>query len=92
MAGTLLKNTMKAIGNNIIVEIEKDLFKEENGIIVHLSDRPINKGKIVAIGPNCNYNLTIGSEVQFSEYKGNEFLLNDKWYINIKESDIYVEY
>jgi co-chaperonin GroES (HSP10) len=83
---------IKAINSNVIVEIEKELLKENNGLLIHLSDRPITEGKIVSIGPNCNHNLTIGSTVKFSEFKGNEFEHNNKWYLTIKESDIYVEY
>lgn len=80
---------MKAINKNIIVEIDKELFKEQNGLIVHLSDRPITQGKVISIGPKCSADININDIIRFREHAGEEFEYNGKHYITLTELNIY---
>jgi co-chaperonin GroES (HSP10) len=80
---------MKAVGKKIIIQINKDEFKQENGLIKHISDRPITEGVIVSIGQNYQGDLKEGDKVTFREHPGEEVEVNSKHFYIVNESAIY---
>jgi chaperonin GroES len=76
------------LGDRVI--IKPGIPEEMVGLIVvpATATKKIDRGKIIAIGPDCKYNIHIDDLVVFKDGAGIEITLERVNYISISEKDI----
>lgn len=85
--GVFMDNTLKPLGNNLIVELHQVKNQSEGGIFLpELSQAGEYIGTVKAVG-DCRY-LKVGDKVLFGEYAGNEIILNSRKCKIMKETEV----
>ncbi|MBS1730638.1 MAG: co-chaperone GroES [Bacteroidetes bacterium] len=75
------------LSNRIIVE---EIPKEKRSGLIYIPDSvqtPMSRGKIMAVGINCEEALIVGKEVMYETNSGSEFESDGKKYCLLRESN-----
>lgn len=84
------KETVKPLGENVLVEPVKADVKTKSGIVLPSGageDRP-QEGKIIAVGDDKKIKVKKGQKVIFAKYSGTEIKIGDQEYMIMKNEDI----
>lgn len=84
------KETIKPLGENVLVEPVKADVKTKSGIVLPDGageDRP-QEGKIIAVGDDKKIKVKKGQKVIFAKYSGTEIKIGDQEYLIMKNEDI----
>jgi chaperonin GroES len=84
----------RLLGNRVLISPDKPEEVSAGGIIIPNDSREQqNKGLILAIGPGCSEEVTIGKIACYGEYAGEDFEYKGITYLLMRETDIlYVKY
>jgi chaperonin GroES len=85
-----MKETIKPLGDNVLVRIAKKETKTKSGIVLPDTvneDRP-QEGKVIAVGDGKHVKVKKNQRVIFAKYSGSEIKIADEEYLIIKSEDI----
>lgn len=84
------KETLRPLGENVLVKIAKEKNKTESGIVLpeSASQEKPQEAKVVAIGDSEKIKVKKGQRVIFAKYGGTEFKLEKEEYLILKSEDI----
>lgn len=88
------KITIKPLDDRVLVAPAIAEEKTAGGIIIPDSakEKP-QKGEVVAVGPGKNKDepmtVKVGDQILYGKYSGQEYQLDGKLYLFMRESDIY---
>jgi len=84
------KETIKPLGENVLVKTPKEDPKTKSGIVLPdtaKEDRP-QEGKVIAIGDDKKIKVKKGQRIIFAKYSGTEIKIEGEEYMIIKNEDI----
>ena len=84
------KETIKPLGENVLVKVMKDDPKTKSGIVLpetSSTEKP-QEGKVVAIGTDEKVKVKKGQKVIFAKYSGTELKIANEDYLILKNEDI----
>ena len=84
------KETVKPLGENVLVKPLKADVKTKSGIVLPDSaseDRP-QEGKVIACGDDKKIKVKKGQKVIFAKYSGTEIKMDNEEYLIMKSEDI----
>lgn len=84
------KETIRPLGENILIKPEKADSKTKSGIVLPESakeDRP-QGGRVVAIGDDKKIKVKKNQKVLFAKYSGTEIKINNEEHLIMKNEDI----
>lgn len=80
---------MKLIKNKLCVEPVEATVKTSGGIYIpDLSQEAKAEGTVLAVGPDCDPRLEVGSTVVYAKYAGDEVKIEEKKYRVIRDLDV----
>lgn len=80
---------LKPLHDYVVLKKEKVENTTASGIILTNPKEDVsNQAKVIAVGPKCHDDLSVGMTVIFKEYSGTKFHQDDEDYIIIEEEDI----
>ena len=84
------KTNIKPLGDNVMVELQKNKKKTEQGIYLPdtVAEETPQEGKVIAVGDSKEIKVKKGQAVIFKQYGGTNIKNNDKEYIILKNEDI----
>lgn len=84
------KETIKPLGENILVLPLKAETKTKSGIVLPdtASGEKPQEGKIIAIGDDKKIQVKKGQKVIFAKYSGTEIKIDNEEYLIVKNEDI----
>jgi chaperonin GroES len=84
------KETIKPLGENVLVKIVKEDIKTKSGIVLPetASQEKPQGGKVVAVGNDKKIQVKKGQQIIFAKYSGTELKLNGEEYLILKSEDI----
>ena len=86
----IIAEKFRPLADRILVEIiSEDEKKSSTGIIIPTTaaERP-NTGIVLALGPDCSKDVSVGNTVWFSQYDGDDFAIDGVKVKVFKESEI----
>jgi chaperonin GroES len=90
MSKNMKKETIKPLGENVLVKPLKADTKTKSGIVLPESaseDRP-QEGKVMAVGDDKKIKVKKGQKVIFAKYSGTEIKIDNEEYLIMKHEDI----
>jgi chaperonin GroES len=84
------KETIRPLGENVLVKILKENAKTKSGIVLPETisqDKP-QEGKVIAIGNDKKIKVKKGQKIIFAKYSGTELKINEEEYLILKNEDI----
>jgi chaperonin GroES len=84
------KETIKPLGENILVKLVKAEKKTKGGLYLPDSvseDRP-QEGKVIAVGESEKIKVKKNQKVIFAKYTGTEIKMDEEEYLIIKNEDV----
>jgi len=90
MQETRMKTKIRPLGENVLIEPEKQEKKTDSGIFLPetASKEKPQQGKVVAAGDGENVAVKKGQKVIYNRYAGTEVELEGKEYLVVKMEDI----
>ncbi len=84
------KETIKPLGENVLVKVLKVDKKTKFGIVLPdtTSEEKPQEGKVIEIGDDKKIKVKKGQKVIFAKYSGTELKINDEEYLILKSEDI----
>ena len=84
------KETVKPLGENVLVKIIKEDVKTKSGIVLPqtVSAEKPQEGKVIAIGTDKKISVKKGQKIIFAKYSGTELKMNEEEYLILKSEDI----
>jgi len=82
---------MTAISDNVIVqEIKKEERISKGGLFIPSTaqEEPQKLGRVLCVGPKVE-GIKIGDTVVFAKFAGQTFILDNEYYIVLKQPEIY---
>jgi chaperonin GroES len=84
------KETVKPLGENVLVKMIKDDPKTKSGIVLPetaSAEKP-QEGKVIAVGTDEKIKVKKGQKVIFAKYSGTELKMAGEDYLILKNEDI----
>jgi chaperonin GroES len=84
------KETIKPLGENVLVQAIKEDAKTKSGIVLPdtaREDRP-QEGKVIAIGSDKKIKVKKGQKIIFAKYSGTEIKIDGEEFLIMKNEDI----
>ena len=84
------KETIKPLGENVLVKIIKEDIKTKSGIVLPdtaTQEKP-QEGKVIAAGSDKKVKVKKGQKVIFAKYSGTELKIAGEEYLILKSEDI----
>lgn len=83
------KNTIKPLGENILVQPQKSEKKTESGIFLpETSETQSHMGEVIAVGESDKIMVKPGQTVMYTRYGGNEIKSGGEVYMIVKNEDV----
>jgi len=84
------KETIKPLGENVLVKVAKKETKTKSGIVLPdtVNEDSPQEGKVAAVGDSKNIKVKRNQRVIFAKYSGSEIKIADEEYLIIKNEDI----
>lgn len=84
------KETIRPLGENVLVNIPKKEKKTEGGIFIPetASEERPQEGKVIAIGDSEKIKVKKGQKIIFAKYSGSEIKLDKEEFLIVKQEDI----
>lgn len=84
------KETIKPLGENVLVKIIKEDLKTKSGIVLpeNVAQEKPQEGKVVAVGDDKKIKVKKGKKVIFAKYSGTEIKINEEEHLILKSEDI----
>ena len=88
---------LKPLADNVLVKMLKQEEKTESGIIVSLNKKfndtkgiavELGSGKFCTNGKHAEFDVAVGDIVMFSQYSGDEYIMDGIKYKIMKEQEI----
>lgn len=91
---TLSYNSIKPLGQRILVEPIQEDMKTKSGIVLaETAEKPLPiKGKVLAAGPLVDESISEGIVIIFDRYAPNEFEFDGKKLMILHEEDVKAVY
>jgi len=84
------KESIKPLGENVLVRIVKEDLKTPSGIVLpeNASQEKPQEGKVIAIGDDKKIHVKKGQKVIFAKYSGTEIKISEVECLILKSEDI----
>lgn len=84
------KETIKPLGENILVKIIKEDVKTKSGIVLPetIAEVKPQEGKVIAVGNDKKIKVKKGQKIIFAKYSGTELKIEEEDYLILKNEDI----